>query len=111
MFIYRVEHKESGNGPFRYNYSILHTEEWFKHTNQFPTRRKEFQGLWDLDSLYLGCETPCQLLLWFGKFLPQLIEQGFQIIQLEVKDCLIGNYQVAFLKENIILSPSKILIT
>lgn len=106
MRVYRLEF--CGNGPYnappriRYKWESLHVKILDAHRDDpmRPTWGRDFgDGIWaDLSPKYkAGCVTLDQLVEWFGEFLLDLYNVGFNIVEYDGYDCLFSEHQVAFI--------------
>ena len=82
MFVFRVEHKKTGIGPYRHETSSLY-EMRHAHSDE------EHPGWW-IDSIlvdanyYAGFSNPNKLISWFWGFFPDLKREGFHVVIYEV---------------------------
>lgn len=102
MRIYRVEHVESGVGPYTTCIEKA-TDIILKYFNPRNQPLPQDDGLIDYDGLWFGFESRRQLTDWFPHpILPMLERLGFKVMVYEVAlaDMKRGRRQVAFVKEN-----------
>lgn len=107
----RIEHSIDGLGVFRSEYGLFHNKNNYKYRqftvnrhNNFPTPRID-AGIYRYANKDEFCafKSLDQLNKWFTKReLKHFISLGFNIYSLDLKRCIIGEYQILFEKKNII---------
>lgn len=82
MFVYRIEHKQTGIGPYHNETSSLSEMRWAHSDEEHP-------GWW-IDSIlvdanyYAGFSSPKKLISWFWGFFLDLKREGFHVAIYEV---------------------------
>ena len=96
-YIYRLEHKDLREGPFR-------SKDHLEFTDQMIDRFGRFNTPWEdkltfRAGLHLhGVPTRKWLLAWFGPYLKFFEERGYVVALYKVKDHQKGKHQVLFEK-------------
>ena len=118
----RIEHPESGNGIWRHFdkqghrtcLNLSNYDEFEDRHRSFATLRSELNSIFAMDYLdmlvyFCGFKSIEQLQQWvYQSEINEFVSFGFRIYKIEVNNCLMGDYQVFFKKDNIV---SKIDIT
>ena len=106
--IIRIEHPDDGfgiwkscsNGRTRIR-SLPCYYEIKDHHENLPTLSEE--GITRTNDLFCAFRNKRQFNLWINEWwIPELIDLGFKIFELEVSNIIVGDYQVAYRKEDII---------
>ncbi len=103
--VFRLENK-MGLGPCHSLFSLklgdAKRKLWIQKINSMPNPKQEF-GLPNevFQNFVCGCISEEQLKSWFGDFLQELFDSGFEIktFFVEESNILVGEYQVMFIKE------------
>ena len=77
IIIYRLEHKDTGIGPFQMGYSKTLSPDKRSAWLELTTHNKR-----ELDALpgeYYGCISEQSIYDYFGDFLPELLSSGYEI--------------------------------
>lgn len=112
MQIVRIEHKIDGKGIFRsqtkscrnrFERIKCHTELYERHRYNFPPPYRD-KGIMrsPFYDEFCAFKSIDELQSWVTKEeLQRLIKVGFKVLVHDVSDCVIGEYQVLFMKEDI----------
>ena len=83
QIIYRMEHPQYG-GPFSRDTFGLSDFigfrlDWLEHQDTLPTPIEEGLSEWDMEGCVCACESFEQLMEWFGPFMDELSQHGWEV--------------------------------
>lgn len=87
MNVLRIQDK-AGFGPFCNGTYISGLGVYHNNDAKYPCTGTDFESI--ALPYRLGCPNACMYLYWFGLFIPELVENGYGLYKIQVKNYITG---------------------